>query len=97
MSNGPGVRTGNGINDDAELSEGPGVGTDDSPEIVEGLADEPEEVLVDGAGLREGSSVGTDNGLELIVGVSVRVIAGLYEGLDVGTVSALLTHSSPNG
>ena len=43
-----GVGTGDGIDDGAGMEEGPCVGTDDGPELAEGLADDPDEVSADG-------------------------------------------------
>ena len=47
-SEGPGVRTSDGINHGARIAEGPCVGTDDSPELAKGRVDDPDEVLADG-------------------------------------------------
>ena len=43
-----GFGTGDGIDDGAGMEEGPCVGTDDGPELAEGLADDPDEVSADG-------------------------------------------------
>ena len=52
--------------------------------------------MADGAGLDKGPNIGANSGSELSIGLGVEAVIGLYEGLNVGTVAALLTHSLPN-
>ena len=59
---------GDGINDGLGLDEGPSVGTEDSPRLSEGLADELDEGSADGAGMDKGPGVGTDDSAGLAEG-----------------------------
>ena len=64
------IESGDGINDDVGLEEGPSVGTEDSLMLAEGLADELDKGLVESAGLDEELGTGTDSSVELAEGLS---------------------------